>query len=487
MKGIPESNIQGYPKYISFNQINEIKEQMEKCICKVLLGKEQSTGLFTKIKIPKQNKTVPVLVMCNHAHDKNLTGNETFSLDIKSEKEIKKINLKGRKYYTNENEYDITIIELKEEDNINNFLELDDEFNNTKYEGETLYILHYPNGELSVSFGTLKAIYVKDNEKQNFQHLCCTEKGSSGGAVMKKDNKLIGIHKEGNNGFNSGTFLNYPIKEFIKKNYTNNINNNINNKEIKKDEIDTSITELDKSDENLGNEGLNNLSNMKYNNLKQLILASNNIDNIQPLIKFKLDKLENLNLNNNQISDINTLEKIYFSKLTYLNLMNNNISNIASLEKINSNELKELFLNNNKIKEIKVLERVKFPNLEILDLNSNQISDINVLSKVNFNSLKNLNLSKNKISNIKVLQKIIFPNLKKLSLKENEITSINILNKVKLPQLEKIYLDNNKISDITVLKEIKLDKLNLICLTNNDIDKQKNSSLINAMKDKIMI
>lgn len=77
--------------------------------------------------------------------------------------------------------------------------------------------------------------------------------------------------------------------------------------------------------------------------------------------------------------------------------------------------------------------------------------------------------------------------MKKLSLKENEITSINILNKVKLPQLEKIYLDNNKISDITVLKEIKLDKLNLICLTNNDIDKQKNSSLINAMKDKIMI
>ena len=69
-------------------------------------------------------------------------------------------------------------------------MELDDEFNNTKYEGETLYILHYPNGELSVSFGTLKAIYVKDNEKRNFQHLCCTEKGSSGGAVMKKDNKL---------------------------------------------------------------------------------------------------------------------------------------------------------------------------------------------------------------------------------------------------------------------------------------------------------
>lgn len=96
MKDIPESNIQGYPKYISFNQINEIKEQMEKCIYKVLFGKEQSTGLFTKIKIPKQNKTVPVLVMCNHVHEKNLTGNETFSLDIKSEKEIKKNKFKRK-------------------------------------------------------------------------------------------------------------------------------------------------------------------------------------------------------------------------------------------------------------------------------------------------------------------------------------------------------------------------------------------------------
>ena len=41
---------------------------------------------------------------------------------------------------------------------------------------------------------------------------------------MNLNNKLIGIHKEGiekKNNFNRGTFLNEPIKEFIKLNYNN--------------------------------------------------------------------------------------------------------------------------------------------------------------------------------------------------------------------------------------------------------------------------
>ena len=39
---------------------------------------------------------------------------------LKSESEIKKIDLNKRKFYTDE-DYDITIIELKEKDNINYF------------------------------------------------------------------------------------------------------------------------------------------------------------------------------------------------------------------------------------------------------------------------------------------------------------------------------------------------------------------------------
>ena len=34
---------------------------------------------------------------------------------------------------------------------------------------------------------------------------------------MSLNNKLIGIHKEGNPKYNVGSFLNYPIKEFIQQ------------------------------------------------------------------------------------------------------------------------------------------------------------------------------------------------------------------------------------------------------------------------------
>ena len=55
------------------------------------------------------------------------------------------------KIYTDEKQYDITIIEVKENNedfNINNFLEIDDWINepepNIKYRKLSVYLLHYP-------------------------------------------------------------------------------------------------------------------------------------------------------------------------------------------------------------------------------------------------------------------------------------------------------------------------------------------------------
>ena len=483
MESEPESYLQNYPKQISYKRIKEIENQMEKCICKIKYGKnQQATGFFTKILIPKLNKKVKVLMICNHSHEEKLLGNETFYLDIKSEKEIKKINLNGRKYYTNESEYDITIIELKEDDNINNFLELDDEFNNSKYIGETLYILHYPSGELSVSFGILNNICL--DKPQTFLHLCCTLPGSSGGAIIKEDNKLIGIHKEGSKNYNIGTFLNYPIKEFIQENYENY---DIDNIDI---EVDVSQKVFDLSKRNIGNKGLEIISDKKLNNLEQLKLGFNNINNIKPLINVNLNNLQYLYLNDNKISDVKPLENKNLSKLIILNLMKNNISDINVLKTIKFNELNELYLNNNDLKDIKALEKVILPKIEILDLNSNKISDINILSKVKFETLKELYLSKNKISDITVFQNVKFPNLEYLSLQQNEISNINVLSKVNFPTLKKLLLDDNKILDLKVLSQINLEKipkLHTLSLLNNNIDKQKNYSYISKMDGKINI
>ena len=137
--------------------------------------------------------------------------------------------------YTNK-DYDITIIEIKEEDEIKSFLELDDKIindiinnsdENNDYIDETLYIIQYPEGQLSVSYGILQNIFV--DKKYNFNHKCCTRRGSSGSPILNLKNKIIGIHKEGTNKYNKGTFLNYPIKEFIKQNYINESENEIKN------------------------------------------------------------------------------------------------------------------------------------------------------------------------------------------------------------------------------------------------------------------
>ena len=390
-------------------------------------------------------------------HNSKLSNDE-ISIYIESEKEIKKLNLNGRKYYTNE-EYDTTIIEIKEKDNIQNYLELDDiiinniingdERNNIKYIDQTIYIIQYPEGKLSVSYGILEQIY--EDKPYNFIHKCSTRKGSSGSPILNTDNKLIGIHKEGCDNYNRGSFLNYPIKEFIEQNFNTKKNNHsINNNKINYNNLSlndfyakfslninqNSTKKIDLSDKNIGNEGLEYVAKLKLVKLKELYLDKNNLSNIKYLQNFKFDNLEILSLNNNDISNIEILGLVKFNILQTLNLCKNNISDINILEKVNFPELKQLNLSTNKILDIKVFEKVKFPKLELLYLGQNNISDINVLSKVN------------------------------------------------LEHLQKLFLYDNNISDITALKNIKLEKLNKLIVTGNKIDKNKNLAIISNLKSR---
>ena len=223
-----ESRLADFPQQISFQCNNKIIDQMKKCICKIKYGKEQGTGFFTKIPIPKTDNLIPVLILCNHTHNEKLEEKDIISMSIESEGEVKKINIKDRKYSTNE-EYDVTIIELKEKDNISHshYLELDDSMikdikegkedknSNDKYIDQTVYIIQYPEGDLSVSFGIVQKIC--EDKKYDFRHLCCTSHGSSGSPIILRNNKVIGVHKKGNKTYNLGTFLNYPIIEFLRK------------------------------------------------------------------------------------------------------------------------------------------------------------------------------------------------------------------------------------------------------------------------------
>jgi len=454
-----ESTLKDYPNVIPYECTQKILEQMGNYICKINVKQEQATGFFCKIPFPDKNNMLPVFITNNHVINEQIlnTKDAKMKIDIKKEKENypKEIYLNNRIYYTNEEE-DITIIEIKKNDDIKYYLELDENIidgilneeniNNKDYIDKTIYIIQYPEAELSVSYGILDNIYME--QKYNFRHKCSTSGGSSGSPVLNLKNKLIGIHKEGvEKKYNRGTFLNYPIKKFIDKNFETYI-------KIKKS---TNIIDSKKNDNILNNiknnESLLKEYNQKYgtkiedNKVKEINLLRHLIQNdqLKDLCKIEFIELEIFNLKENNISDITALENAKFNKLKILNLDKNEISDISSLEKVNFPELKELHLFNNKISDINVLGKVKFIKLEVLDLNLNKISDISVFKKGNFKELRKLYLNGNNITDIKVFEQAELNKLEELYLFDNGIDTEeneDLIYNLKI-KIKDLYIDND--------------------------------------------
>ena len=193
------------------------------------------TGFFCVI--PYKNKTMNVLITNNHIIDEAyILRNNIILISINNDEKHLKLNLKGRTIYTNK-EFDTTIIQINEMDNINHFLEINEEMLNSFdyiYSRISIYMLHYPWGEeVMASYGL-----VKENIDQNIYYYSSSDKGSSGSPLLDiKNHKVIGIHS----GYhfklkmNLGTLLSYPINEF---------NNDINIIKEFKDYKDVDFTNL---------------------------------------------------------------------------------------------------------------------------------------------------------------------------------------------------------------------------------------------------
>ena len=133
-------------------------------------------------------------------------------------------------------DYDITLIELKDEDKIKDYLELDDNLlqDNSQliYKNKSIYILHYKNGKNAcVSYGLLHNI-----NKYNIMHNCSTDNNSSGSPILNlQTNKVIGIHNRSSIIYNFGTLLKLPVKDFINKKFYEEEKDSIiiNNKKFK--------------------------------------------------------------------------------------------------------------------------------------------------------------------------------------------------------------------------------------------------------------
>ena len=218
-----EINIQNSPSSVSGKGTKTIAFQMDNCICKIIKENgEKGTGFFCIIKINKNKEIIPVLATNNHVlNSEDLKINKSISIIFNENKEVRRIIInKNRKVFTNK-ELDVSFIEIKPNDNIKYYLEIDEEIVNAekslqqaKYKKHSIYLMHYPDEEVEVSYGLIQNI-----SENNINHLCRTENGSSGAPILSlKSFKVIGIHYGGiNNKYNIGTLIKYPIDKFNQK------------------------------------------------------------------------------------------------------------------------------------------------------------------------------------------------------------------------------------------------------------------------------
>ena len=134
---------ENYIKPVTIEGTKKIIEQMTNCICKVKNNQLIGTGFFCKIPYQNDSKINVLITSYEIIDDYYLKQNNQIILLINEHNEQKIIYLDpNRKYFTSK-KYNTTILELNENDNINNYLELDDNLfgNDLKsiFENESIY------------------------------------------------------------------------------------------------------------------------------------------------------------------------------------------------------------------------------------------------------------------------------------------------------------------------------------------------------------
>ena len=210
-------------KPIPLENFEIFKEQEQNSIFKIIINEKAiGTGFLCIIPFPTKLVQLPVLITCNHVLKyEDVALGKKINLQVNNNPPKTIVIDENRRTFTN-NEYDITIIEIKEKDgfNINKMLEIDNDIDYESkledlYKGKSIYIIHYPYG-ISSNFspGLIEKI---ENNNIEIYHSCSTENGSSGAPIINlKTFKVIGIHigKFKNESFNCGNILKKPLYKF---------------------------------------------------------------------------------------------------------------------------------------------------------------------------------------------------------------------------------------------------------------------------------
>lgn len=274
-----------FVKPVTAESTQKILEQMKNCICKVKNNQIIGIGFFCRIPYKNNTKINVLITSYQIIDDFYLNQNNQINLLLNDYNEIKIINLDPSRKIFSTKDFNTTIIELKQSDNITNYLELDDNLfsNNSKslYENGSIYMLQYLNGgNASVSYGILNELY-----GFNIKHTCSAESCSSGAPILNiSNNKIIGISLYNNNmniNYNEGIYLKYSIENFI------------NTSQIQEQQM------LNMQNNNLPFMGINNF-NPNMMNIMPNMMMNNNINLIpNMMMNNDFNLMPNMMINNN--------------------------------------------------------------------------------------------------------------------------------------------------------------------------------------------
>ena len=437
-----EKNLDDYPSFVTLDKMKTIIYQLEHSVCKIKYEGINGTGFFCYIHDNINKKIIPVMITNNHIIDENYFSKyKGLKISLNNEKKYIDIKFgsKSTKYTNKDN--DITILEVKnDQDKMISFLDIDEkiyESNSNKIFNKTSsYIIQYPNIKgASASFGLINRI---EEDSKSLNHLCITDEGSSGSPIINlESNKVIAVHVGASEKFkfNIGTFLKYPIYEFLNLYYKNNSimgnNNTLKNKneikitlKIEKTDINKEIYFLDNTNKSLEKNGISPHSKLSELNQSNTELFINEIQykyqkyfipsvegNFDIKLKFNnymkdcsymfyyCRNIIDINFKYFKTDNITNMSKMfcYCSNLTTLDLSTfktKNVTNMSNMFSFCSN-LKRINLSSFNVKNVTNIEGMfsLCQKLEFIDISSFIVSP-NIKTHSIFDRCRNLKLLK---------------------------------------------------------------------------------------------
>ena len=395
-----DNNI-NYPKnFLNYSDINKYIIKIETEI-KINENYKFISGIGLLCNISSKN--IKVLITYNHLINFELLYTIK-NLEILINKEEIKIDMKINRYkYTNK-ELDITIIEILDEDNIDNFIEVDKFINSRNYENKDIISAYLKDDQ------KVEILKGRINSKKNNNYTCSIDGIKEGIIILEENKKLIGIIKENNN---KGQI------EFIPMNIIINKINFIKCKyEIKKKDVGKYIQIVNDKDfsSNIINieiekemkiiidgEIKSNIFKYKFNKegLKTIyLIAYNPLTNMSCMFKncFSLKEINLSSFNTYQVTNMSSL--FYgcssLNKINWSSFSTDNVTNIYRMF-YGCSSLREINLSSFKTNQVTNMSRMFFGcsslgGINLKSFNTNRVTDMSHMFDC-CSSLKELDLS----------------------------------------------------------------------------------------------